>query len=215
MLARNLKGLMTKEAGGVGSATATYQDTASRDGSSISTHTHSSISFGTVSNNNYICVAVGVFSANVDRHPSSVTAGGVTLTEISGANGGSSAQYVYVGKHNATSGDVVINFTTGISTSGIGVWNIEANSETPYASTSNSFVSTIDVDVPEGGCVVCGCMEQNGSAVTFTGVDEDYDYDMRSGEYISGGHRNELSADTTYTISVTSERRVMTTLSWE
>ena len=215
MLSRNLKGLMTKEASGVGSATATYQDTASRDGAQTSTHTHSSISFGTVSANNYICVAVGVFTSNANRQPSSVTAGGVTLTEISGDNGGSSAQYVYVGKHNATSGDVVVNFTDNISTSGIGVWNIEANSETPYASISNSFVSTIDVNVPEGGCVVCACMEQNGSAVTFTGVDEDYDYDMRSNEYISGGHRNELSADITYTISVTSERRVMTALSWE
>jgi hypothetical protein len=172
---------------------ATYQ-ASDFNNSTLTTYDFSSTSFGTVSATNYIVVIACATGTSGTRYPTSMSCGGVSMTEIVSDQDGSSGVGVWVGKHTATSGTLSVTYSGSVTnTCGIGVYNISNTDGTPLSATISNYVSSLAMASSVGGCIVAGYYQQNDVERSFVGYTTDYSVDIRSGEWMGGANSNNLS----------------------
>ena len=167
-------------------ATVTQTDFDKND-SSLTTYTFTSKTIGAADPSRYVVVAVGSPANSSNRTISSVTLGGVTMTQVassflSAAGGGAFAEtalyilQVPVG----TTGTVVVTWSGAADRMAIGVfalYNLQSATPTSTPSTSSANPATASINVVAGGVVVAATFAFAGGAFTHTwaGLTKNYD----------------------------------------
>lgn len=187
---------------------ATYQASAFNN-TALTTYDFISTSFGDVSSTNYLVVIACATGTSGTRYPTSVSCGGVSMTEIVSDQEGSSGVGVWVGNHVATSGTLSVTYATSATdTCGIGVYNVSNTNGSPIAAAIFNFVASASISSRVGGCVIAGYYQQNSVERAFADYTADYSVDIRSGEFMGGAKSNNLSG-TSETISLDDNARFL------
>jgi hypothetical protein len=180
--------------------------------------TFNNISIGAEDPNRYVVLAIHMFTNGVSSI-SNVTVNGTSTTSVVSLvqNSRSFAQirllYVPVG----TTADVAVLVGAPSDTCGVGVYRLITNNPTPFDTRSAAGTSTTrgtrTVSLGMGGRALGVKMVYNGGSSTWTGLDENYDVDMRTGEWASSAHVNNYSGSSPLTVSVT-DAHPLVTASW-
>jgi hypothetical protein len=175
---------------------ATISFTASAQTSTNATvHTFSSQSIGTAAANRTIVVAAGWYPNAV----SSITVGGVTLSEVVAANDDSIQAVVYEGDiTTGTSADIVVTVSGGGSNNmGIGVWALYGVGASDDNSTviGVSGAESTDINISAGGVAIGHCLNHHPTpSASWTNMTERFDDEI---EYTSHSGADTSSATAT------------------
>jgi hypothetical protein len=152
------------------------------DATNLTTYTFSTQSFGAPDPRRIVVVGVIGRSGGATTI-SSVTAGGVTLTEIvtvaNSAGGDTTRAAIYAGLvPTGATGDVVVTFSGGQVRCAIGIWRMLKNSMTAFdTGTSVADDPTDTLNIPAGGAAIGIAHDPSGSSSTtsWVGLTESFD----------------------------------------
>lgn len=138
--------------------------------------------------------------------------GGATPTTLASFNydvGGSRTLILaYREIPTGTTADFRMTISANGGRKAVGVYRVIGQSGSSIAlygteTTDTGANPTLSLDVSSGGVVIAGTNVEQGSACTWTGLTENYDVDLNSGEYYSGASA---------TISTTETKTITTSL---
>jgi len=183
---------------------------------------------GAVASDRVIAVGVGTSSGTNAAVISSVTIGGISATKAisSNAEENSLSDIWYATVPTGTTATVVVTYTLEQQRCGIGVWAVYNSSGAPTATAEDnqdiadaSAVTSTTINVPANGGVLAYACGVSGGVLTFTlaGVTEDFDENIASIVYHTGGAENYASAQVGLTVSCTATantRQTMPVAAW-
>jgi hypothetical protein len=185
---------------------------------SSSSFTFNNISIGNADANRYVVLAVHMFSNNASSI-SDVTIGGTTSTSVVELvqNSRSFAQIRLLYVPTGTTANVSVVVGAASDSCGVGVYRLITDDPTAFdtqsiAGSSNS-VGTRTVSLNMGARALGVKMVYNGGSSTWTGLNEDYDVDVRTNEWASSAHINNYTSGGSLSISVTNAHPLVTA-SW-
>lgn len=196
------------------SLVATLTDSAT-DTANASTYTWTGRALGAASSDRLI--VVGAFGRdNVAGVPtvSSITVGGVSLSELVATDGDTLASTptarvaLWAGVvPSGTTGDIAVVFSAAQLRAAIAVWSVPGASATPFATASarNSNTLANTINVAQGGAVIAfsGLSTGGVSAPTWTGVTKDADQlGFEANASVSAASASGLSAQTGRTVQI-------------
>lgn len=172
---------------------------------------------GTAAADRYVIAIIHWRATATNRTLSSITidGGAATIHAQSSHTGGSTSLGVAIVSRLVTSGttaDIVPSYSGAVSTQGIAVWDmVGATNASPTDTDTNTDAgiatrTDLSLNVPAGGCVISGVTMSSGAVnkcVTWLGIEtpEDYDHCSTTPLGMSGGHANNLTGDTTHSVS--------------
>lgn len=182
------------------------------DGTNASSYTFSGKSFGSVTSDRYIIVAVNA-GAGSSFTISSVTIGGVAATVIATAVSARTISAIYIAAvPTGATGDIVVTPDATIRRCGVAWYRATGLTSAAAYSTSTDITDTsnaysVSINVPQGFLIAAGICEDNASlrTATWTGASENYDEAIDSvSESVthSGALNSYAAAATSQTVSV-------------
>lgn len=200
-----LQGILMAAAGGSAPVATTYLSN-SVSGSNLTTYTFSSVSLGTADK---IVVGALGHSGNTGRTLSSVSVGGSGTTSLVQQTYEAGAQTIiaslWIVDRPASSGDIVLTFSGGMTSAGIIVYGVDNASSTANdtaVSTATPLTDTIDCEA--GGAIIgVAAFSKVSTTTTWTGITEDVDTVMETNEFITGAHDDFETAQSALTITAT------------
>jgi hypothetical protein len=165
--------------GGMGTAKLSsyaFQGTASSS-TNASSYTFSSQPFGSAASDRI--VIVGIAGNSGSSSISSVTIGGVNATIVVQSTGSLNIAIAAAAVPTGTTGSVVVTFSVGKSSCGIGIWSATGQiTASGVASGSNVDLSEITISAEPGGFaigVAANTELEAPAATSWTGASEDFD----------------------------------------
>jgi hypothetical protein len=198
---------------------ASYITTASQNPGSGTSFTFNTISIGTApgaGETRYIVLVVG-FEGTSNQTITGATYNGSAASLVVASSASQAATAIFVGAiSSGTTANFVVTTSGNVRAVGIGVYRLinPGSSGAAYASTSSETPSgnvlTLSVNSPTSGYVIGVTQVKDGSGATMTwsGLTENYDYDIRSGDIASSAS---LSASGT-PVAITATRSVSSTV---
>lgn len=188
--------------------------------SDLTTYSFSSVSFGTATADRqiYIVCTTGA-SGGATRTVSSATIGGETasvVVQTSTATGGKDVAIIKASVPSGTSGTVSITFSGACLRAAISVYAVYNANTTDHATASDVDEGplSVSINVPANGAVIagvgCGGNTSSYNLTSWTGVNEDVDTSVSSGDggagagddHFGSGHLEYAAAQTGLTVSV-------------
>lgn len=162
--------------------------------------TSDSISFGTATAGRYLFAQCATFDAGGD-HPTSVSIGGVTATQI-GTTLSINSVKLSLWRANVPSGTSgTVNWNTGgssVSDGGVALWRIDTGTSVQSSTTDSGAKNDLSfsLTVSSGDDILAVAFGVNNGACTWTNANEDIDSDIRSSENMTGATTQATSAGT-------------------
>lgn len=199
--------------------------------SSASSHTSNSISFGANVDDydKYVIATYHQVEAGGGFTVNSMTIDGNTATlEWHLVTTGSLRVVIAIGIYGpitSTSGTCTVNFDS--SRSGDTTWSTHrllAGQGGSFSMTVQDFIDaggpdpSGTIDCAAGGVILAGGSSVNADPISWTGITENYDHDVNTGEQMSGGGQVESSAQTNKTITFNCSSETlscMTAVAWD
>jgi len=186
----------------VGSYTETRTNTATN-----TSYTFDNCNIGTASADRRVVVVV---QHTKSESISSLTIGGVTATLDYNVSATRFVGFASLTVTTGTTANIVVTMTGSVDNMVISIYTITGlSSTTPIealaATVTSGTVSTIStLDVEQGGVVIAAVTGSDINAYTFSGVDEQYDATIESGQRAATGYAQTYATSTSYTVSATS-----------
>lgn len=167
-------------------------------------YTFASMSLGAAATARRIVIGV-VCRASTAPVINSLTVGGISASLIHQSRASGGAYFYYADVPTGTTGDVVVNFASSVTRAGICVWRIlNESSMTPTdtASSTNADPAALNVDIPSGDSAAMAiAYGHNGTSTTWTGLTEDTDTEISSGNVMTAASDGFSTLEANRTIS--------------
>jgi hypothetical protein len=163
-------------------------------------YTFAAMDFGEAAADRYIIAAVDLSANSGSLDATSVTIGGVSATEATARTFTSGSVSHYAGLWIAavpsgTSGDVVVNASTTLRDGAVTTYRVTGiasatPTDTDFDESASTSTYTMDLDTTYGGIVIAtGNNEDQTTGYSWTGVDEDDDYQIDNIRFSAASRR--------------------------
>lgn len=209
----NVNNLIGFGSGGVGILAVTLEAFAEA-GTGTTEKTYGTLAIGTAASNRGIVVIVAArksFSGSSEA--TAVTVGGVSLSLVDSAVGGTGTIptiSMWEGTvPTGTTGEVIVTYTAEPTIGAVYVYSVtgrgtfaETDSDNDGHASGTGHSGT--VNLARRGCVIAGCFADGSvSSLSFTGVTEDDENDIGSGDPFNCGSYGPAAADASYDVTAT------------
>lgn len=177
---------MMMAASGTGGPVSISFTDSSVDVAAATTYNFASQALGTAAGNRKIVVAI---CAGTSGQVSSVTIGGVSASHVVSVTGSEARTEFWVANvPTGATGTISVSLSASSGRCGIGVWAIYgAGSAAHDTATSTASPGSVSLDVPAGGVAIAACTAQNPVTTTWSGLTENYDENIESGDQSHSG----------------------------